>query len=299
MPWPVTIALEEAGYVDAYRVVYPDPATHPGLTWPAWRPDAVRGWNPTPGKSNEDRIDMIFAAGPVEVTDVFIMGEEGAEVEKTVTPWPSDHRAFVATFDLDLSALPQPPDLVAVQDPLVVTGGELDVKFFASGTEGERIAIVPEGAGADEATAERSTRAQTSGTLTFDTTGWDTVTHEIQLLDASGAVLASAPIWVLDPGQETSVTTGKATYKVGEAIDVSWYAAPANERDWIGIYHRGDGPGKYLLWEYTKATVAGSAEMGEGTPGGPWPLEPGKYTVRLLIDDSYDSVAESNFVVRG
>jgi hypothetical protein len=227
------------------------------------------------------------------------MGEEGAEVEKTVTPWPSDHRAFVATFDLDLSALPQPPDLVAVQDPLVVTGGELDVKFFASGTEGERIAIVPEGAGAEEATAEQSTNAETSGTLTFDTTGWDTVTHEIQLLDASGAVLASAPIWVLDPGQETSVTTGKATYRVGEAIDVSWYAAPANERDWIGIYYRGDRPFKYLLWEYTKATVAGSTEMGEDTPGGPWPLEPGEYTVRLLIDDSYDSVAESNFVVRG
>ena len=32
-PWPVTAYLEAQGFEDAYRVVYPNHQTHPGLTW--------------------------------------------------------------------------------------------------------------------------------------------------------------------------------------------------------------------------------------------------------------------------
>ena len=298
MPWPVTIALEDAGFVDAYRAIYPDPTTHPGLTWPAWR-QKVQGWDPIEGKQHEDRIDMIFSAGPVDVVDAFIAGEEGADVSQSVTPWPGDHRAFVAEYEVTLTDVPPPPTLLAVTDPLVEIGTPLDVKFFAPGSEGERIIVVPEGADEAAAAGEQSTEAQSSGTASFDTAGWEAMAHEVRLLDASGEVLASAPIWVLDPGAGVTVTTGKESYKVGEPIDVSWYAAPANQFDWVGIYHRGDKPGAYLLWKYTGATVGGSAKMGKDTPGGPWPLEPGKYTVRLLLDDGYKVAAESDFVIKG
>ncbi|MBC7872100.1 MAG: endonuclease/exonuclease/phosphatase family protein, partial [Chitinophagaceae bacterium] len=60
--WPVTVTLEEAGFVDTYRAIYPDPAVRIGMTW-------------TPGypvprlRENEvvDRIDMVHVLGDVEV----------------------------------------------------------------------------------------------------------------------------------------------------------------------------------------------------------------------------------------
>src|SRR5581483_6969824 len=41
--WPVSLAVERAGFVDSYRSVYPDPMAHPGLTWWAARPH-LPGW---------------------------------------------------------------------------------------------------------------------------------------------------------------------------------------------------------------------------------------------------------------
>ena len=38
MPWPVSMAVEAAGFRDAYRELHPDPVADPGLTWWAGRP---------------------------------------------------------------------------------------------------------------------------------------------------------------------------------------------------------------------------------------------------------------------
>jgi hypothetical protein len=60
------------------------------------------------------------------------------------------------------------------------------------------------------------------------------------------------------------------------------------------------GNGRYLLYVYTKtaiegtATIDGAATIGSAT----WPLKPGTYEIRFLVDDSYRSIAVSaNFKV--
>ena len=45
LEWPVSAAVEDAGFRDSYREVHPDPVKSPGLTWPAARP-FVEGYNP-------------------------------------------------------------------------------------------------------------------------------------------------------------------------------------------------------------------------------------------------------------
>lgn len=88
--WPTTLALEEAGFVDAYRAAHPDEIARPGFTWtPITSPD-----DPA---DHHDRIDFVFARGPgLVVTEAAIVGERAAVAELVVDPWPSDHRAVVA-----------------------------------------------------------------------------------------------------------------------------------------------------------------------------------------------------------
>jgi hypothetical protein len=49
------------------------------------------------------------------------------------------------------------------------------------------------------------------------------------------------------------------------------------------------------LYEYTKTAIEGiTAFSGSSAAGdGAWPLRPGLYEVRLLLDDGYKSVAKS------
>ena len=90
--WPVTAAILDAGFVDSYRMIYPDPTKRTGMTWtpgypmPRMRPNEV-----------VDRIDMIFVGGDVKVIDSQIVSEkDGQDVDIGVTPWPSDHRGVVS-----------------------------------------------------------------------------------------------------------------------------------------------------------------------------------------------------------
>lgn len=83
--WPVTLATENAGMVDAYRVVHPHPVLMPGNTWTPIFPDDV-----------QDRIDMVhFKGAPVSVVwcEVFTTIDRGR--------WPSDHAGVLGTFHID------------------------------------------------------------------------------------------------------------------------------------------------------------------------------------------------------
>ena len=89
--WPTTRALEDEGFVDAFRAVHPDPAERTAFTWtPSGDPD-------DPG-DHHDRIDFVLArAAALEVEDSVIVGEAEPEADVVVRPWPSDHRAVAAT----------------------------------------------------------------------------------------------------------------------------------------------------------------------------------------------------------
>ncbi|WP_337175180.1 endonuclease/exonuclease/phosphatase family protein [Paludisphaera sp.] len=87
--WPSTLAVEAAGFVDAYREVHPDPLASPGVTWtPITRPDDP--------KDHHDRIDFVLATPNVQVKSAEIVGESREAADIVVTPYPSDHRAVVA-----------------------------------------------------------------------------------------------------------------------------------------------------------------------------------------------------------
>jgi len=91
--WPATKAISDAGLADALRIVRPDPVQDPAHTWtPTTRLDDP--------KDRHDRIDFVFFAGPAKPTSVEIVGEADGRAQIVVTPYPSDHRAVVARFEI-------------------------------------------------------------------------------------------------------------------------------------------------------------------------------------------------------
>jgi len=89
--FPTARAVEEQGFVDAYRAAHPDEVAKPGYTW-----EAIA--RPADFEVHHDRIDYVFARGAsLAVEQVRIFGEKTPEADVVVTPWPSDHRAVVAT----------------------------------------------------------------------------------------------------------------------------------------------------------------------------------------------------------
>lgn len=90
--WPTSTQLAEAGLVDTWRALHPDPLAWPGLTW---TPTAA----PDDPKERHDRIDwLLHAGGGVKPLRVRLAGESSATCEVVFTKWPSDHRAVVATY---------------------------------------------------------------------------------------------------------------------------------------------------------------------------------------------------------
>jgi endonuclease/exonuclease/phosphatase family metal-dependent hydrolase len=297
--WPVSKALAAAGFFDSYRSVNPDPVAEPGFTWTPGGPESVK-------REVHDRIDWVLAGGPVEATASRVVGEAGnASVDLEVDPWPSDHRGVVSTFDMTPAEMPA---LVAVGSRLVEQPDALEARFHGTGEEGERTAILRPGESFEAALASQPTSGA-DGTLELDTEPLAPGTYDAALVDPDGAVVARSEFWLYGPGTEPTVTTTKRRYTTGEPIEVSWTKAPGMKFDWLSIFkaRRGPGPpqencsagvcgnGTYLLYEYTGAEVEGTTAFDAGSEVGyaTWPLEPGTYEVRLLLDDGYRSVATS------
>ena len=92
--YPNSLALTKAGFTDSYRSIYPDEMKNPGFTWsPIYKADDP--------KTHHDRIDFVYFKGNgLKVTDAKIIGENEENADIVVAPYPSDHRAVVATFTL-------------------------------------------------------------------------------------------------------------------------------------------------------------------------------------------------------
>ena len=104
--YPNSKEMAKAGFTDAYRTVYPDEMKNPGFTWsPMYKTD-----DPT---THHDRIDFVYFKGKgVKVTDVKVVGENKEDADIVVSPYPSDHRAVVATFTLANQPKPEKPDAI-------------------------------------------------------------------------------------------------------------------------------------------------------------------------------------------
>ena len=92
--YPASTEMAKAGFSDSYRTIYPDEMKNPGLTWsPKYKVD-----DPA---THHDRIDFVYFKGKgLQVKDVRIVGENKENADIVVAPYPSDHRAVVATFSL-------------------------------------------------------------------------------------------------------------------------------------------------------------------------------------------------------
>lgn len=92
--FPSSEALEAAGFVDSYRAVHPDEVENPGFTWTP----TTAAYDPS---DRHDRIDYVFVRGSdVNIVDASIVGEDSPPAEIAIIPWPSDHRAVIATIQV-------------------------------------------------------------------------------------------------------------------------------------------------------------------------------------------------------
>ncbi len=114
IPWTVTTLLEQAGYVDVYRTMYPDVLKYPGFTFPADNPLVdVANLTWTPKADERERIDYVFykETDKVRVKDALIFGPAGSIAYSERVPsksedifllpegaWPTDHKGLLVTF---------------------------------------------------------------------------------------------------------------------------------------------------------------------------------------------------------
>ena len=291
--WPASKALADAGFGDSYRDAHPDPVADPGFTWSPGGPETLKHDIP-------DRIDWVLHAGPSTTVSSRLVGEQGnPQVDLAFPPpYPTDHRGVVSTFDLTPASAPV---MVSPSARRVISGsGGLHVRFHAKGTATERIGFRPAGhpnrppvAACQQAVVrtarDAADRAPPPGPL-----------RRRPLRRGRGPQDDVAPIWVYGARSHSRLTADRHSYREGAAIRVHWTRAPGNNLDWIGLYrcHRTcGGPGSYLVYRYTRTDVEGSATfnahvyLGEATVA--WPLPPGQYVARLLVDDSYHSLGTS------
>ncbi|MCX6363421.1 MAG: endonuclease/exonuclease/phosphatase family protein [Actinobacteria bacterium] len=307
LEWPVSKAVEAAGFVDSWRAVFPDPLQSLGLTWWAARPQ-VDGSNPGPN-APQDRIDFIYSAGPAKATAAQLAGEKGGpEVTFAVKPWPSDHRAVMTTF----AVTPGPLPVMIAVSPQVATVGDPVTAFYKAAPGGAAaVAVVPvDGAPADALESPAiAVGSAHSGSVEVPTQALDLGKYELLLVGAGNAVQARAPFWVQAPGAKPLLTTDKTAYASGAPMVVTWERAPANRWDWLGVYKAtaaDPNVDAYLIWQYTggagsgtsAGTVAGAMTMDKATvEGSPWPLPTGKYVLYYLLADGYEWVAKTTFRV--
>jgi endonuclease/exonuclease/phosphatase family metal-dependent hydrolase len=288
VPWPVSRALFEIGLRDSYREQHPDPLKEPGIT-----------------HRSGERIDYVYAGGPSKTLESEIVGEKGGrDVSLEFSPWTSDHRAVLSTFEVRPAAM---PTMVSVDARLRTVGDRITVAYNAPDSDGNRIEIVPEGGDPGSSTRSLDARGE-RGTATLDTSGLDPGGYEAVLVDGQGGETARVSFWLRDPHAETEVSTDRRTYGQGEPITVDWSDGPANRWDWLGVYRASASDPRsddYLIWGYTglhasgtvPPSTEGSVILGPDTQGGPWPLPPGRYVVHYLLADQYNSAGSARFTV--
>jgi endonuclease/exonuclease/phosphatase family metal-dependent hydrolase len=285
--WPVTVALARAGFQDTYRAVHPDPVATPGITWTFGYPFPRRAADEV-----IDRIDLIEASAGIEVLESGIVGPPGTpDVTVPIDPYPSDHRAVVSSVRL-VPRVPSP--FASVLHRRVERGDPIGVRYAAPRGEGvDRLAIVR--AGGRPAGALMTLPPQEAsffGNVTFGSGGLAPGRYDALLVTRHRRVLSRSTFWVVRSGAQPRVRA-RHTIRAGRPIRVAWHNAPGFRRDWVGIWKAGDPDlyNDYLTFAYTGATVAGATTIA----GDARTFPPGRYVVRLLLDDGYAELARSSF----
>ena len=295
VPWTVSEALFDVDMRDTFREIHPDPVENPGITKD--NPDFREG-------GFGDRIDYVYAGGPVTTLDSKLVGERGGpNVDLAYDRWTSDHRAVLSTFELSPVEL---PTTASVDRRLLDEGDDLTVLYNAPETTDTEITVVAEGD--DPGAPLASAAGSSAGTVTVPTTDLTPAGYDVIMLDDSGDELARNSFWIRSKESDVSIETVAPTYQVGEPIEVTWDDGPANRWDWIGVFKADAADPKkdsYLLWGYTGGheagalppTVYGGMTLGPDSQGHPWPLPPGKYRIHYLLTDQYNSAGYTDVTI--
>jgi hypothetical protein len=140
------------------------------------------------------------------------------------------------------------------------------------------------------------------GTVAFDTTHLEQGAYDVVLQDATDTEVSRDTVVLIAEGQQTTLTIADPTVEGDQRIEVGWAFAPGNQFDWLAVFRAGHSAkgDRYLAWRYTEATIDGSSTIGPGARGpASWPLKPGRYEVRLCLDDSYRCRGSAPFRVLG
>ncbi|MDX2275326.1 MAG: endonuclease/exonuclease/phosphatase family protein [Hyphomonadaceae bacterium] len=288
--WPVTRALADAGLRDSYREAHPDPTVRLGYTWTAGMPAPyIR-----PGETI-DRIDFVFAGGAAETLSSEIIGEAGGDgVDIAVTPYPSDHRGVVSTFQV----IPIPaPALIAVGPYVARQGEDIMVRGYDPASEGWSAAIVPAGAPVTQAVLRiHEAVAAWRRAARFSSAELAPGEYDAVLLGADGQELKRTRFAVFTTDARPLVQALTRRVAQGAPVRVRWANAPGNRHDWIGIFAAGAPLGDYQTFAYVDARFAGEMAIPTETEDGPLPA--GEYELRLMRDDSPTVMARAAFTIR-
>jgi hypothetical protein len=288
--WPVSMAVEAAGFRDAYRELHPDPVKDPGLTWWAGRP-LIDGY-PDPSEP-QDRIDIIYAAGASTTTDIKIVGEQGGpQVDLAVDPWGTDHRGVVGTFTVTPGV---PPTFVAVDQRLITAGDPITARYHGPA---DSVAVIPTGTSAiEDPVLTVPLTEPLDGTADIPTTALAPGDYMAQLRSGL-AVISLTPFSVAAVGSKTTLTVEPASVQTATPFVASWRDGPGSRWDWIGVYARDADPlvDSYLFYVYTGQVVQGNVTI-DANGEGDWPLPPGEYDAHYLLDDGYVTLAVAPFTV--
>ena len=290
MRWPVSRAIEAAGFRDSFREVHPDPVAEPGFTWtPGYPAPYVKPWDVF------DRIDFVWATGQATTERSVVIGESKANADVVVRPWPSDHRAVASTFSVTPAT---PPVLVAAEGERARLGLPLRARFHAPGGAGEHVALVPTGSALP--IADQPTGGAVDGVVAFDTTALAQGAYDVVLLDGGGTELSRDTVVLVEKDQKPVLSVADDTLEGDQELEVSWSFAPGNQFDWLAVYRAGVSAkvGSYQAWRYTDARIEGTLAIGPGSHGS-WPLRPGRYEVRICLDDTYKCRSSTSFRVLG
>lgn len=302
--WPASALAARAGFRDSYREAHPDPVAKPGFTWTPGGPEAVKN-------EVHDRIDWVLAAGPAKTVTSQILGEKAfVDTDIPVDPFPSDHRGVVSTFEVEPA---ESPAIISVDERRVFVGDDLEVNVSLGGRSTGEVVIGRTGA---TTAVPSSTRVDVDGRsahgVRIPSDGLRPGAYDAMLVTAQGDVVARAPFVLYARGAAATVAV-PLTVAAGKPIPVRFSAAPGNRWDWIGLYKATaanvpvdggipDDSGDYLLYVYTATEIEGTVAFTKlARPGAArWPLPPGRYEVRLMVDDGYRTIARSSpFTVMG
>lgn len=116
VPWTVPLLLDNNGFVDTYRELYPDVVDYPGFTFPADNPLLpVSRLTWAPKADERERIDYVFCHPhpSLRLKDAVIFGPRGSIVRSKRVPeqskdrfllplgvWPTDHKGLLVTFEV-------------------------------------------------------------------------------------------------------------------------------------------------------------------------------------------------------